>query len=226
MSNIDRVNRSVGQHHGDLRRALIAAALELLGDGRVDDVTLRGVARRAGVSAAAPYHHFLDRDAMLAAVAHDGFESLAMVQLEVLERAGDPVDRLERLAIGYVHFAWANHTHYSLMFKMLQSDATGPDADALRESAGRSLGRLVSAIQSANPDLDHDESFGRSLLAWSLAHGATDVGQWSHALRAGFQPASFAAEVGREITRLALASPERQAFRNTMSAESPAAAES
>ncbi len=203
------VNRNVGQHHGDLRRALIASALELLGDGRVDDVTLRAVARRAGVSAAAPYHHFLDRDAMLAAVAHDGFESLGRVQREIVEGAGEPAHRLERLAIGYVHFAWAHYTLYGLMFKMLQSGVTGPDADALRESAGRSLGRLVTAIRSANPGLDHAESFGRALLAWSLAHGATDVGQWSQALQPGFTPASFAAGVGREIRRLALESPER-----------------
>ena len=66
-------SRSVGQHHGDLRAGLLRAALELLHEGGVEALTLRAVARRAGVSPGAPYHHFADKDALLAAVAEDGF---------------------------------------------------------------------------------------------------------------------------------------------------------
>ena len=71
------MNRGVGQHHGDLRHSLLTAALQLVAESDVEQVTLRAVARRAGVSAAAPYHHFREKDALLAAVARDGFEALA-----------------------------------------------------------------------------------------------------------------------------------------------------
>ena len=106
------VARGVGQHHGDLRHALISAALELVAESDAADVTLRAVARRAGVSAAAPYHHFPDKDALLAAVARDGFEALTRVQLAILSGPGSARDRLEELVKQYVLFADGHRTHY------------------------------------------------------------------------------------------------------------------
>lgn len=183
---------------------MIEAALELVAESEADDVTLRAVARRAGVSAGAPYHHFPDKDALLAAVARDGFESLARIQLEIAGGGGSAPDRLERLATAYVLFAWNHQTHYGLMFKTLPTDVVGTEAGALREAALQAFGRLVDAIRAANPDLADDESTARALLAWSLAHGAVDVGRWGGALRPGFDAEALAADVGREVRHLAL----------------------
>ncbi|MFK7928111.1 MAG: TetR/AcrR family transcriptional regulator, partial [Myxococcota bacterium] len=74
------MKRTVGQHHGDLRRALLDAALDLVQQGDAQSLTLRGVARHAGVSSGAPYHHFDDKAALLGEVAREGFEQLAQVQ--------------------------------------------------------------------------------------------------------------------------------------------------
>ncbi len=198
------VIRSVGQHHGDLRQALIAAALELVAESSPDEVTLRAVARRAGVSAAAPYHHFSDKDALLAAVARDGFDALAHTQLMVLDGAGSAPDQLERLVTEYVLFATRHRTHYDVMFRSLPTDVGGVEGDALREAAQVTFTRLVDAVRAANPGLIVDEATQRALLAWAFAHGAVDISRWGAALRPGLDAEALAAEVGREVRRSAL----------------------
>jgi AcrR family transcriptional regulator len=202
--NHGRVARAVGQHHGDLRQALIAAALELVAESDAAEVTLRAVARRAGVSAAAPYHHFPDKDALIAAVARTGFEALSQVQLTVLSAPGSAVGRLEELVKQYVLFAVTHRTHYDLMFATVPSEIDGVESEALREAALSAFGRLVEAIRAANPALSTDEAARRALLSWAMAHGAVDVGRWGEALRPGLDAETLAADVGRAVGRLAL----------------------
>jgi len=192
----------VGRHHGDLRQALIAAALDLVAESSADDVTLRAVARRAGVSAAAPYHHFADKDALLAAVARDGFDSLTRVQLAVLDGPGSARRKLEEMVEQYVRFATNHQTHYRLMFRTLPTEVGGIGGDALRDAALSSFGRLVEAIHAANPALTTDEAANKAVLAWALAHGAVDVGRWGSALRPGGNEEEMASEVGRAVGRL------------------------
>lgn len=196
------MGRAIGQHHGSLREALIGAALELVAESTVDDVTLRAVARRAGVSASASYHHFADKDALLAAVARDGFDALARVQVEVLRRRGSARKKLEEMVRQYVLFAMAHQTHYQLMFKTLPAEVGGAEGEALREAALASFGRLVDAIRKANPALSDDEAGGKAMLAWALAHGAVDVGRWGGALAPGFTAEALAADVGRAVGQL------------------------
>lgn len=195
--------RGVGQHHGDLRQALIAAALDLIADSDADEVTLRAVARRAGVSPAAPYHHFADKNALLAAVARDGFESLGEVQLEVLARPGSARDRLERLVTAYVLFALRHPTHYRLMFRTPPSRVEGAEAAALREVALGTFGRLVEAVNAVDAGISAQEAARRALLGWATAHGAIEVSQWALGLSPGLDPESFAVDVGRAVGRLA-----------------------
>jgi AcrR family transcriptional regulator len=202
--NLDRMSRSVGQHHGDLRRALVAAALELVAESDADGVTLRAVARRAGVSAAAPYHHFADKDALLAAVARDGFDALSEVQRAVLSGPGLPQERLEELVKQYVLFALSHRTHYGLMFRTLPTEVAGAEGKALRDAAMSAFGRLVEAIQQANPQLSVDEAARRAIVAWSLAHGAVDVASWGQALRPGLDGEALAADAGRAAGQLAV----------------------
>lgn len=196
--------RGVGQHHGDLRHALISAALELVAETDAADITLRAVARRAGVSAGAPYHHFSDKDALLAAVARDGFEKLTQVQLATLGKPGPARDRLEEMATRYVLFAMGHRTHYGLMFRTLPTEVGGVEGEALRDAAMSSFGRLVEAIQAANPQLSPDQAARRGVLAWALAHGAVDVGRWGRSLQPDLGEDELAADVGRAVGRLAL----------------------
>ena len=203
MSTMASMARGVGQHHGDLRQALISAALDLIEDSDADEVTLRAVARRAGVSSAAPYHHFADKNALLAAVARDGFESLSEVQLEVLARPGSARDRLERLVTEYVLFALRHPTHYRLMFRTPPSMVDGAEAMALREVALGTFGRLVEAVNAVNVRISAQEAARRALLGWATAHGAIEVSQWALGLSPGLDPESFAVDVGRAVGRLA-----------------------
>jgi AcrR family transcriptional regulator len=104
-------------HHGDLRRALLDAALEILAEeGGAAGLTLREVARRAGVTHAAPYRHFADKAALLAAVAEEGFRA---IYAEMLARSGhckDPVERLFQIGVAYVLFAVTHPAHFRVMF--------------------------------------------------------------------------------------------------------------
>lgn len=205
MSILAVMARGVGQHHGDLRQALMSAALELIAESDADEVTLRAVARRAGVSPAAPYHHFADKNALLAAVARDGFESLGEVQLEVLAGPGSARDRLERLVTAYVLFAFRHPTHYRLMFRTPPSRVEGAEAAALREAALGTFGRLVEAVNAVDAGISAQEAARRALLGWATAHGAIEVSQWALGLSPGLDPESFAADVGRAVSRSASA---------------------
>lgn len=182
----------------------MAAALQLVAESAADDVTLRAVARRAGVSAAAPYHHFPDKDALLAAVARDGFEALSAVQIDVLGGPGSGPDRLEELVKQYVLFAFGHRTHYGLMFRTVPTEVGGGEGEALRDAALSAFGRLVEAVRNANPVLTVDEAGRRALLGWALAHGAVDVGRWGAALRPKLDPEALATDVGRAVRAMAL----------------------
>ena len=106
-----------GYHHGDLRQALISAAVELLSAEGINDLSLRQVARRVGVSHAAPYRHFEDKDALLAVVAEEGFRSFTQyLQTAVDAAPHDPVQQFLGCGQAYVRYARENPTHYRLMF--------------------------------------------------------------------------------------------------------------
>lgn len=104
-------------HHGDLRRAIVEAAMEMLREGGGARITMREVARRAGVSHAAPYKHFPDKAALLAEVALIGFGRLREVLLAAAGEAGGDLRRaLLTVAHAYLGFAGANPALYRLMF--------------------------------------------------------------------------------------------------------------
>ncbi|MEY3210686.1 MAG: hypothetical protein RIT28_1167 [Pseudomonadota bacterium] len=160
-------SRSVGQHHGDLRAELLRAALDLLHAGGVEALTLRAVARRAGVSPGAPYHHFADKDALLAAVAEDGFTRL---HAALAAATGAPPARLRAMCAAYTRFALSQPALYAVMFhpELGQSPAMLTVANA----ALATFERLVAAVADVSPlpgDQDRREA---ALLVWALAHGA------------------------------------------------------
>ena len=111
-------NHAAPYHHGDLRDALIAAAQDIMETEGLAALSLRAVSRRAGVSPAAPYHHFPDKQALLDAVAERGFDALTSAMTERMDRAGDSAARLDASGIGYVAFAVANPALFGLMSAM------------------------------------------------------------------------------------------------------------
>ncbi|BCJ58605.1 TetR/AcrR family transcriptional regulator [Micromonospora endophytica] len=149
-----------GYHHGDLRRALIAAAVEVIEEAGPTALSLRDLARRAGVSHAAPAHHFGDRAGLFTVLAVQGFDLLA----ETLDAAG--TDLLD-LGVGYVTFAVRHRAYFEVMFHPDLYRADDPEVRAARARSGRALRSRVTALTDGGPDGQQADV----MAAWSIVHG-------------------------------------------------------
>lgn len=147
-------------HHGDLRTALVAEGMRLLVEEGAGDLSLRGVARNVGVSATAVYRHFPDKDALLSAIAEEGFRRLAEAQRAAFNNAKDGETRaFGATGAAYVRFALANPALFRLMFSKPTVASRQSDAAAfLRENA---TARAPSGL---------DQRIF-ALQAWSTVHG-------------------------------------------------------
>ena len=156
-------------HHGDLRQALIRSALEILSEAGVGGLSLRAAARRAQVSAMAPYRHFADKEALLAAVAEYGFRELAARLTAATATAADPRAGLAALGVAYVLFACDQPSLFKLMFgPTIEQKSAHP---ALDEAGGACFNALRQAVAAAK-FFDGDSDAGDVALAcWSLVHG-------------------------------------------------------
>ena len=130
-------------HHGDLKRALLDAALELVRTKGAEAFTLREVARRAGVSHNAPYRHFRDRGELLAAVAIEGYERLTQSMVKAAESAADPAERFLQCGFGFLQFALLYPEHFKVIFDTPQRYEY-PEALAAGE---RTFGTLLGYIR-------------------------------------------------------------------------------
>jgi len=158
-------------HHGNLRAALVEAAAGLLATSGPLGVTLRGAARRAGVSQTAPYRHFADKDALLAAVAEGGFRALAEATsgADQAERSG-PIRKLEAIAVAYVRFAVDSPSRYRLMFGPVVRGRSHGELRAAAQAAWSVLnGAVVSCQRSGR--MRTGEPAALSFVLWSLLHG-------------------------------------------------------
>src|SRR6266404_6293460 len=136
--------RKTAYHHGDLRRALIAAARAILEEDGLSALSLRATARRASVSQAAPYHHFPDKDALLAALGAEGFDALDRSMRDRMEGLVDPAQRLIASGTAYVAFAVENPALFQIMFG---ATMRGARAYAERSEAGaRAYATLERAV--------------------------------------------------------------------------------
>ena len=159
-------------HHGDLRRALIEATEALLADRGPEGFSLREVARRAGVSPAAPAHHFRDAAGLLTAVATEGFDGLAAALRAGAAGAGrDPRRRLVGQGIAYVEYALRFPGRFRLMFgAVLHAD----DAE-LQRGGNAAFGVLEDGVRDAcgiAPGRPLTKAAWTALLAlWSVVHG-------------------------------------------------------
>lgn len=159
-------------HHGDLRQALLRAAEEELAEKGVEGFSLRGCAKRAGVSHAAPAHHFTDVTGLLSALAADGFERFLATTNERLEAAWDrpPHERLVAMGLGYIDFARANPALFRLMFSSNKADFQN---EVLQKSAAAAFQQLVSGVGDSTGIDPHGSHEGQIQVAatWAIVHG-------------------------------------------------------
>ncbi len=169
-------NARRGYHHGNLREALIDAALNLIAQKGPAGFTFADAARSAGVSSAAPYRHFRDRDALIADVARRGFE-LFETHLERAWDDGrpDPFAAFERLGRAYLGFAREEPAYYSAMFEV----GVALDSEAgLRQASDRAfavLRRAAEALCARAPGDKHPPALMVSLHVWALSHGIASL---------------------------------------------------
>lgn len=161
-------------HHGRLREALLEAATRLVSEVGPAGFTLREVARRAGVSHNAPYRHFRDRDALLAAVAAQGFRELAQEMEKGAKAEPSPLGRLRGSGLAYVSFALRRPAHFTVMFDapMAGGMTRGRHRD-LADASAHAFSALTGLIQSCQQagQLPSGSARERTLYAWSLVHG-------------------------------------------------------
>jgi AcrR family transcriptional regulator len=157
-------------HHGDLRAALVAATLRVVRRHGPEGVSLRGVASAAGVSEAAPYHHFRDKTALLAAAAGEGFRLLDGCMADGEGKGRNARDRLVGIGVGYVRFALENPGAFRLVFGAHVGDlAKYEEARTPGRAAKRRVRSAVSAfVEDAGLDADAETVF-RHL--WAQMHG-------------------------------------------------------
>lgn len=170
MSDTSEPNTSY--HHGDLPTALLRAVDEIVTEDGVGAVSIRAVARRAGVSHAAPAHHFGDRGGLLAAYAADGFVKLRDVMLEAhaaLPEGASAADALRAMGEGYVAFGITHRGVYNTMFRPELVDCTVP---RLVHAGGCAYGVLLSTTRTCLDDRASDEDvLAVAMMAWSSIHG-------------------------------------------------------
>jgi len=150
-------------HHGDLRRALIAQALEVIERDGLAGLSLRDLARQVGVSHAAPVHHFGDKAGLLTAIATQGFLTLA----DELRRRYAQTGSFLEVGVAYVGFAVRNRAYFEVMYRPELYDPNDSALDAARQQAREVLyGPLAE-----KSDVAPAETRYAGLAAWSLVHG-------------------------------------------------------
>ena len=157
-------------HHGDLRQALIEATESLLAERGPEGFSLREVARRAGVSPAAPAHHFGDAAGLLTVVATLAFDGLTQALEQGNARGTDPRSRLREQGVGYVEFAMRHPARFRLMFS-----AVLLEDEALQRSGNAAFGVLENGVRAAfaieASESLSEEAWSALFALWSVVHG-------------------------------------------------------
>jgi len=158
-------------HHGDLRRALIQAAERVLERDGPQALSLRAVAREAGVSPAAPYHHFKDKSDLLKAIAEAGFQALSDAIRAAIE--ADTENKMTTIGVSYVRFARDNPALYRVMYDCSRDEDSMPE----KAHGGDSGFQLVTQAM-INAGVDPADELGLQLwciAAWCSAHGVAEM---------------------------------------------------
>jgi AcrR family transcriptional regulator len=155
-------------HHGDLRRAVMDAALAMASESGIESISLREVARRIGVTTGAPYHHFPDRQSLLLDLAIEAYARLLAALKRARENAPNPHEELKATAIAYLRFGRKHRAEYAIMFA--GEYTTHPRVSEMLGVANQSLDLVRSSI-AAMRGLGEKSSAEAAFCAWSLLHG-------------------------------------------------------
>ncbi|MCA9642419.1 MAG: TetR/AcrR family transcriptional regulator [Polyangiaceae bacterium] len=160
-------------HHGSLRETLLDAGVELVAEAGIDALSLRELARRAGVSSAAPYRHFPDKDALLRGVAARGYQRFDQALGKVSKQCAETsaLEAVQQLGVAYVRFAARNPNLFRLIFSPIgQASGHDPELDKACRQSAEHLPRALMRL--------HEEGIATSIsvqelteLAWALVHG-------------------------------------------------------
>jgi AcrR family transcriptional regulator len=162
-------------HHGDLRKALIDGALELISESNVEALSLRALARRVEVSYAAPYHHFRDKTQLLSEVAIEGFQRLEEeMRRQGLARSTDPRESLLAQGRAYLLFAVHNPSHYRVMFNVEFSGRS--EYPEVQAAADACFEQLIADTQALlGTDIAKSDVGKIANVIWSTVHGAASL---------------------------------------------------
>lgn len=165
-----------GYHHGNLREALIYGALELIAEKGPAGFTIADAARLAGVSPAAPYRHFRDRDALMAEIARIGFEQFAD-RLAAAWNGGNPelMRAFENIGNAYLAFAREEPAYYAAMFA---SGVSPGDTPELRQAADRAFEVLRDASEALSATFPREKrppALMMALHVWAMSHGIASL---------------------------------------------------
>jgi AcrR family transcriptional regulator len=157
-------------HHGNLKEALISAAVTLIGEVGPRGFTLREVARRAKVSHNAPYRHFRDKEDLLAAVGMQGFQRLTRAMKRAAKTGSTPQERLQLCGRGYVGFALRWPQHFQVMFDLPSDKDRHAEYAATGKEAFATLLNIIVECQQSGA-LKEEDSQKVSFIMWSMVHG-------------------------------------------------------
>lgn len=164
--------KSTSYHHGDLKKALTEAGVTILAEEGIKNLSLREAARRAGVSHTAPYRHFEDKDALLAAIAEEGFNRLILKLEEgIAKHPTNPLQRHYAIGEAYVQFAIENPNHLQVMFGNVLEDYK--KYSNLKQVSEKSFSLLVETIKDCQKAgiVKKTNALQLALVAWSAIHG-------------------------------------------------------
>lgn len=196
-------------HHGDLRRALLVAAEAELAASGIEGFSLRKVARRAGVSHAAPAHHFKDSRGLLTALAAEGYRRFVETQMQRQAEADpDPESQMVAAGLGYIDFARDNNALFRLIFASRRPNEDDPDYSRAGKAA---YDHLVNGMEALTRRVAYSDS--QALMdvsaAWAMAHGLADLLSSGRLKTIGAMPEAQRKPVLEDLIRRAM--PHRNA---------------
>jgi AcrR family transcriptional regulator len=151
-------------HHGDLRNALLKAALDLVTERRSTQFSLRDLAERVGVTQPAVYRHFVDLDDVLSTLLRDGFAEFEKIEREIIATSPDHWERLRSMLRAYVHFATSNPAYFRIMYD--SGLANRPENIGRARPTFQFLVDAITGIQGSR-----DGAFERAVAIWAAVHG-------------------------------------------------------
>ena len=173
VTNDDSGSAQRPYHHGDLSRALVLAGRRILETQGPAALSLRAVAREAGVSPAAPYHHFKDKGELLDAVAKEGWRELGEAIARVREASPSALAAITEIGVAYVSFARSHPALYRIMYDTACDRETMLDHAREQDSGWR---HVADAIVEAGADPDDQREIELSTIAaWCAAHGVAEM---------------------------------------------------